>query len=48
MQTNAERTSSARDLPMDPLPARATAQSFVSLLVLVVVLVLIAMIVWPR
>ena len=48
MQTNIDRPSSARDLPMSPLPQRAASQSFVSLLVLLVVLVLIAIIVWPQ
>ncbi len=48
MQTNVDRASSVRDIPPVPLPLRATPSSFVSTLVLLLVLVLVALIVWPR
>jgi hypothetical protein len=48
MQMNADRASSVRDVPPAPLPLRAAPNSFVSVLVLLVVVVLVAMIVWPR
>jgi hypothetical protein len=48
MQTNAERASSVREVPPASLPLRAASNSFVSVLVLLVVVVLVAMIVWPH
>ncbi|HTF90175.1 MAG TPA: hypothetical protein VK843_17300 [Planctomycetota bacterium] len=48
MQMNADRASSVQDVQPAPTRLRVESNSFVSVWLLVVVVVLVAMIVWPQ
>ena len=47
MQTNIDPASSTRDFRPEPLPSRAKAGSFVSVVVLLIVIGLVSLIIWP-
>lgn len=48
MQTNMDRGSSAGEFANPSLPPRTAGAPYVSVLVLLIVVVLVALVVWPR